>query len=106
MDTRKQKLEVLVEKFQNNIKQYKNKDYNETEVNNKKNLPQQYREVTHEASVTVKENGKDKTKKPDYAFRFGSDVLFYLETKKPSVDIENDISPAFQTRRYGWRGNL
>lgn len=122
MDTRKQKLEVLVEKFQNNIKQYKNKDYNETEVrvdfvnpmfeilgwdvDNKKNLPQQYREVTHEASVTVKENGKDKTKKPDYAFRFGSDVLFYLETKKPSVDIENDISPAFQTRRYGWSGNL
>lgn len=122
MDVRKQKLESLVEKFENNIRQYKNKNYNETEVrvdfvnpmfeilgwdvDNKKNLPQQYREVTHEASVIVKENGKDKTKKPDYAFRFGSDVLFYLETKKPSVDIENDISPAFQTRRYGWSGNL
>ena len=122
MDVRKQKLEALIEKFQNNIRQYKNKDYNETEVrvdfvnpmfeilgwdvDNKKNLPQQYREVTHEASVTVKEDGKDKTKKPDYAFRFGSDVLFYLETKKPSVDIENDIRPAFQTRRYGWSGNL
>lgn len=122
MDKKKNQLKELVEKFQNNIKQYKNKNYNETEVrvdfvnplfeilgwdvDNKKNLPQQYREVTHEASVTVKEDGKDKTKKPDYAFRFGSDTLFFLETKKPSVDIETDVSPAFQTRRYGWSGNL
>ena len=32
--------------------------------------------------------------------------LFYLETKKPAVDITSDILPAFQLRRYGWSGNL
>lgn len=45
-------------------------------------------------------------KKPDYSFRIGTESLFFLETKKPSVDIKYDNAPAFQLRRYGWSGNL
>lgn len=73
---------------------------------NENGLPQHLREVTHEANVTVEEDGESKNKKPDYAFRIGTELLFYLETKKPAVDITSDILPAFQLRRYGWSGNL
>jgi len=75
-------------------------------VLNENGLPQHLREVTHEANVTVEEDGESKNKKPDYAFRIGTELLFYLETKKPAVDITSDILPAFQLRRYGWSGNL
>ena len=73
---------------------------------NEVGLPQHLREVTHEANVTVEEAGKNRNKKPDYAFRIGTETLFFLETKKPAVDITTDIFPAFQLRRYGWSGNL
>lgn len=119
------KLNILknkIEQYKANFAQYKQQSYNETQVRvdfvnfffqllgwdvlNEAGLPQHLREVTHEANVMVKEDGKNKNKKPDYAFRIGTELLFYLETKKPAVDITSDILPAFQLRRYGWSGNL
>lgn len=115
-------LQNKVDLYSANLEQYKQKSYNETQVRvdfvnfffqllgwdvlNEKGLPQHLREVTHEANVTVEEDGESKNKKPDYAFRIGTELLFYLETKKPAVDITSDILPAFQLRRYGWSGNL
>ncbi|MCL2115612.1 MAG: BREX-1 system adenine-specific DNA-methyltransferase PglX [Methanobrevibacter sp.] len=32
--------------------------------------------------------------------------MFFLEAKKPSVDIVNDKLPAFQLKRYAWSGKL
>ena len=43
---------------------------------NENGLPQHLREVTHEANVTVEEDGESKNKKPDYAFRIGTELLF------------------------------
>lgn len=115
-------LETLVDQYHKSFDQCKQQSYNETQVRvdfvnplfellgwdvlNQEGLPQHLREVTHEANVTVEEEGKRKNKKPDYAFRIGTDILFFLETKKPSVDITSDRLPAFQLRRYGWSGNL
>lgn len=115
-------LQNKVDLYSANLEQYKQKSYNETQVRvdfvnfffqllgwdvlNENGLPQHLREVTHEANVTVEEDGESKNKKPDYAFRIGTELLFYLETKKPAVDITSDILPAFQLRRYGWSGNL
>lgn len=42
-----------------------------------KNLPQHLREVKHEASVFVEENGKQVKKKPDYEFHVGSTPYFF-----------------------------
>lgn len=111
-----------VKQFSSKIKEYKRSTYNETEVridfvnpffkalgwdiDNEAGLPQHLREVTHEATVLVDEDGKKKGKKPDYSFKVGTELLFYLETKKPAVDITADDAPAFQLRRYGWSGNL
>lgn len=112
----------LVHQFSVRIGEYTSSTYNETEVrvefvnpffkalgwdvDNEAGLPQHIREVTHEAAVLVEEDGQKRKKKPDYSFRIGTEALFFLETKKPSVDIKVDNAPAFQLRRYGWSGNL
>ena len=112
------KVEELVIKFRNNKDQYTNKNYNETEtrrdfldpffeafgwdVANKRGLSQTYREVIHEDKVKV---GKE-TKAPDYAFRIGGNRVFFVEAKKPGVNLKEDSLPAFQLRRYGWSAKL
>ena len=45
-------------------------------------------------------------KAPDYAFRIGGMQKFFVEAKKPSVNIEHDNHPAFQVRRYAWSAGL
>ena len=121
-DEMTQKMAERVRQYAMRIKEYTRPAYNETEVrvefvnpffkalgwdvDNEAGLPQHTREVTHEATVLVEEEGHKRSKKPDYSFRVGTETLFYLETKKPSVDITTDNAPAFQLRRYGWSGNL
>ena len=56
------------------------------------------REVVQEATVAV----DGRTRFPDYAFRLGGSTRFFVEAKQPSVKIEVERSPAFQTRSYGW----
>lgn len=112
----------LVHTYSNNYQQFQRAIYNETQVrvdfvnrffrllgwdvDNERGLPQHLREVTHEATVVVEEDGVHRSKKPDYSFKVGTETLFFLETKKPAVNITVDAAPAFQLRRYGWSGNL
>ncbi|MCZ9838461.1 N-6 DNA methylase [Brachyspira hyodysenteriae] len=112
------KVEELVIKFRNNKDQYTNKNYNETEtrrdfldpffeafgwdVSNRAGKSQTYRDVIHEDKVKV---GKE-TKAPDYAFRIGGNRVFFVEAKKPGVNLKDDNLPAFQLRRYGWSAKL
>ena len=86
-------LQNKVDLYSANLEQYKQKSYNETQVRvdfvnfffqllgwdvlNENGLPQHLREVTHEANVTVEEDGESKNKKSDYAFRIGTELLFY-----------------------------
>jgi len=122
MATLTTRLNGLVQAYSSNYDQFQRVTYNETQVrvdfvnrfftllgwdvDNERGLPQHLREVTHEATVVVEENGIHRSKKPDYSFRVGTEVLFFLETKKPAVNISADSAPAFQLRRYGWSGNL
>jgi len=39
---------------------------------------------------------------PDYSFRVGGQRVFFLEAKKPAINIEQATGPALQLRRYGW----
>ncbi len=61
-----------------------------------------YRDVIIESSVEV----EGAAKAPDYSFRIGGTRKFFVEAKKPSVNIEFDIHPAFQVRRYAWSAKL
>ncbi len=58
--------------------------------------------MIHEDAIKVGEA----TKAPDYCFRIGGARKFFLEAKKPAVDIKHDVSPAFQLRRYAWTTKL
>lgn len=114
-----QKVQQLVIRFNEQIAAYKKADYNETQtrrdfidpffkalgwdIDNTQGAAENYREVKHEDRVKV---GKA-TKAPDYSFKLGGGKrLFFVEAKKPSVAIKDDIQPAYQVRRYGWSAKL
>jgi type I restriction-modification system DNA methylase subunit len=113
------KITALVTRFEEQFDSYKKSDYNETltrrdfidpffkalgwDIDNESGYAEAYREVIHEDRVKV---GKA-TKAPDYSFRLvGGKRLFFVEAKKPSVAIKDDILPAYQVRRYGWSAKL
>ena len=108
----------LVERFERNIEAYRNPAYNETQLRrefidpffealgwdlaNKAGSAEQYKDVIHEDAIKV----AGATKAPDYCFRMGGTRKFFLETKKPSIDIKDQVNPAYQLRRYAWSAKL
>ena len=111
-------IERLVETFDRNLDTYRSPSYNETElrvefvnpffealgcdVTNKSGYAMAYRDVIHEDAIKV----GGVTKAPDYCFRIGGMRKFFLETKRPSVNLKDDPLPAFQLRRYAWSCKL
>lgn len=69
---------------------------------NSQGLAPQYRDVIHEDAIKV----GLRVKAPDYAFTLHGQRKFFLEAKKPSVNIKTDIAPAYQLRRYAWSAKL
>ena len=112
------KIKRLIETFDYNLEMYKKGSYNETQVRlefinpffeelgwditNKQGHAEAYKEVIHEDGIKV----GGVTKAPDYCFRIGGTRKFFLEAKKPAVNIKEDIHPAYQLRRYGWSAKL
>ena len=108
----------LVERFERNIEAYRSPAYNETQlriefvdpffealgwdVTNRAGYAEQYKDVIHEDAIKI----AGATKAPDYCFRIGGVRKFFLETKKPSIDIKSQVSPAYQLRRYAWSAKL
>lgn len=112
-------LEQLVERFTEQIHSYKKIDYNETlarrdfidpffkalgwDIDNSQGYAEAYREVIHEDKIKI----GSATKAPDYSFRLpGGKRLFFVEAKKPSVAVKEEILPAYQVRRYAWSAKL
>ena len=113
------KITTLVERFEEQKDFYRQSDYNETltrrdfidpffkalgwDIDNEQGYAESYREVIHEDKIKI----GGATKAPDYSFRLGGGKrLFFVEAKKPSVLIKDDITPAYQVRRYGWSAKL
>ncbi len=113
------KITELVRRFGEQIESYKKSEYNETltrrdfidpffkalgwDMDNEQGAAESYREVIHEDKIKV----GGATKAPDYSFRLsGGKRLFFVEAKKPSVVVKDDILPAYQVRRYGWSAKL
>lgn len=110
------KLKDLANRFQTNLAFYKEtrNNYNEHscrieyidpllkilgwDVANEKGLAPQYREV-------IAENYSTPTNRPDYTMTLRGVAKFFVEAKKPAVDITRVTDPAFQTRKYGWNAN-
>jgi hypothetical protein len=72
------------------------------DVDNTQGFAEQYREVVYEDRVKV----GGATKAPDYSFRIGGPRKFFLEAKKPFVNLKESWEPAYQLRRYGWSAKL
>ncbi len=108
----------LVDKFTEHADTYRRGNYNEDQlrrdfldpfftalgwdVTNEQGYAEAYRDVISEDSLRVEKS----VRAPDYGFRIGGVRKFFVEAKKPSVDIKTDTSPAFQLRRYAWTAKL
>ena len=111
-------LAKLTELFEHNKKQYHSNQYDEAntrtdfidkffellgwDIRNTQSYSEQYREVVREDKVTI----DGRVKAPDYAFRIGGVRKFFVEAKKPSINIKDELEPAFQVRRYGYTAKL
>jgi type I restriction-modification system DNA methylase subunit len=60
------------------------------------------RNVVHEDAVTI----DGTTKAPDYGFVINGQRRFFIEAKRPAVNIAEGREAAFQIRRYCWSANL
>ena len=108
----------LVDKFHCHRDDYKSMSYNEARVRiefidpmfaalgwdmaNKGGFAEQYKDVVHEAAIKI----GGSTKAPDYSFRIGGTRKFYLEAKKPAVNLKDNPDPAYQLRRYAWTAKM
>lgn len=113
-----QRILELVELFARNLESYKSDRYNETQVRrefidpfftelgwdveNRKGYAEAYRDVIHEDAIRI----GSAIKAPDYCFRVGGARKFFVEAKKPSVNLWDDPEPAYQLRRYAWSAKL
>lgn len=111
-------IKELVNKFERNQEAYKKSSYKEEQikqefinpffkalgwdVDNEQGAAPQYRDVIFEDSIKVSGG----TKAPDYCFTMAGRRMFFVEAKKPSVNIEKDIMPSYQLRRYAWSAKL
>lgn len=118
----RERVRLLVEQFQRNEAEFTRPGtaYNETQartefitpllealgwdVHNTLGHPLDLREVFEEATVEVGEERL--SKKPDYELRVARHRKLFVEAKKPSVRIDRDRGPSFQTRRYGFSASL
>jgi len=113
-----QEVSELVKRFDRNRESYRSSEYNETQarrefidpffkalgwdIDNEQGYAEAYKDVVHEDAIKI----GGATKAPDYAFRIGGARKFFVEAKRPGVDIKNDPDPAYQLRRYAWSAKL
>jgi hypothetical protein len=96
----------LVDQFHTHLSTYKSFTYNETQarrefidpffealgwdIRNKQGYAHAYKDVIHEDAIKI----AGKSKAPDYAFRIGGTRKFFVEAKKPSVSLKDEIRTA------------
>ena len=113
-----QEIIELVDRFREQSDSYRSPSYGETalrrefldpfikalgwDIDNKAGYAEAYKDVVHEDAIKI----GGSTKAPDYSLRIGGVRKFFIEAKKPSVNIAQDTSPAFQLRRYAWSAGL
>lgn len=114
----KKEIGRLIQTFKNNFNQYKLSTYKEAQVriefidkffkalgwdiDNEEGNSEQYKDVINEDAIKIAGN----TKAPDYAFRIGGQRIFFVEAKKPSVKLKENVESAYQLRRYAWNTSI
>src|SRR5712691_2382152 len=97
----------LIELFDRNCAAYRSEHYNEArlriefinpffealgwDINNKQGYAEAYKDVIYEDAIKI----GGATKAPDYCFRVGGTRKFFVEAKKPKVNLKDEREPAF-----------
>src|SRR6266480_7315994 len=108
----------LIDRCDRNRSAYRSEQYNEArlrieflnplfealgwDVNNKQGYAEAYKDVIYEDAIKI----GGATKAPDYCFRIGGTRKFFVEAKKPALNLKDASDPAFQLRRYAWSAKL
>src|SRR6266566_4564168 len=108
----------LIERYNRNRTAYRSEQYNEAQprveflnpffqalgwdVTNKHGYAEAYKDVISEDAIKI----GGATKAPDYCFRIGGTRKFFVEAKKPAINLKDASDPAFQLRRYAWSAKL
>jgi type I restriction-modification system DNA methylase subunit len=108
----------LANRFLEQYSTYKSISYNETQVrrefidpffkalgwdiDNTSGALEIYKDVIHEDSLRIEHS----LKAPDYCFCHSGKRLFFVEAKKPAVNILESPGPVYQLKRYGWSAEL
>lgn len=111
-------IKQLVSRFEHHKSTYRSPSYKEArlrqdfldplfralgwDVENSEGRSEIYRDVVIEESI----KDEDAPKAPDYGFRIGGERKFFVEAKRPSLNLSKDPSPAYQLRRYSWSAKL
>jgi hypothetical protein len=111
-------IQKLIDRFREHADLYRDPDYKEArlrqefldpfmatlgwDVGNLQSYSEAYKEVVVEEALKV----EGSSRAPDYAFRVGGATQYYLEAKKPSVNLKDNPEPALQLRRYAWTKGL
>jgi len=118
IDNAKDEIASLIKHFRKNLDYVHSQSYKEVQarqefidpffialgwdVRNESRAAMQYREVIPEVSQDVEGHKRA----PDYVFRVGRDPVFFVEAKKPGVQIKSASDSAYQLRRYAWSAKL
>ncbi|MDR3356017.1 MAG: hypothetical protein LBO04_02395 [Spirochaetaceae bacterium] len=118
MDIRIEQFKGLAALFGANTARYRSPQYDEAntrtdfidkffslldwDIANSQGFSESYREVVREDKVKI-DGGR---KPPDYSFRTGGIRKYFVEAKKPSVNIKESGDAAFQIRRYAYTTKL
>jgi type I restriction-modification system DNA methylase subunit len=76
----------------------------------KESLGRKYKEyasiLDYIAEDEYKASAREASKKPDYRFRIKGQTKFFVEAKKPFVDLSRNQDAIFQVKRYGFSGRV
>ncbi len=102
----------LIDQFERNLDSYKSGQYDEAQLrkefldpffkalgwdmDNTQGLAEAYKDVINEDAIRI----GGAVKAPDYCFRIGGTRKFFLEAKKPSVAIGEEITAACRFFSY------
>ena len=108
----------LVKRFQDNLAAYKSPKYNEAQLRQEFLNPffdalgwdmfneQEYRRSLQGSDPRDLGRGGGRRQSAGLRLPRRRGRKFFVEAKKPSVNIEHAIHPAFQVRRYAWSAKL
>jgi hypothetical protein len=108
-------MQVLIERFEEHASRYYESNYQEAEARKDFvdpllkalgwDVDHETQHNPYEQEVKVERGIAHSQKRADYAFYLAPnyrDVRFYVEAKRPSVDLRKSVDSHFQTLRYGY----